>query len=147
MFSAKSVGNSSNMCYFQEKCRRHEMSLSLKNVKDGEIYPCAKFRFNFVIVVRNIAKQHFSLKKVLDNNNKPSSCNINEAASSPGTVTRAREKAGSAGLNGKGTNRLAFSLQQSVNTTGTALNDPTAQWAPRSKRKRRLGTRQSTKTL
>ena len=38
--------------------------------------------------------------------------------------------------------RIAFSLQQSLNSTGMALNDPTTQWAPRSKRERRLGTRQ-----
>ena len=33
-------------------------------------------------------------------------------------------------------------LQQSHNSTGTALNDPTTQWALRSKRKQRLGTKQ-----
>ena len=32
---------------------------SLKNVKDGEVFPCAKFRFNFTIVARNIANRHF----------------------------------------------------------------------------------------
>ena len=37
---------------------------------------------------------------------------------------------------------FSFSLQQSHNSTGTALNDPTTQWSPRSKRERRLGTRQ-----
>ena len=64
------------------------------------------------------------------------------SASSPGAVSSAKKKkAGSAGLNGKGTNRV--SLQQSHHSTGTALNDPTTQWAPRSKRERRLGTSQS----
>ena len=43
------------------------MPLSLKkNVKDSEICPCAKFRFNFIFVARNIANQHFSLKKAPD---------------------------------------------------------------------------------
>ena len=41
------------------------MSLSLKNVKDSEICPCAKFRFNYIFVARNIANKHFSLKKPL----------------------------------------------------------------------------------
>ena len=38
--------------------------------------------------------------------------------------------------------RLPLSLEQSHNSTGTALNDPTTQGAPHSKRERRLGTRQ-----
>ena len=38
--------------------------------------------------------------------------------------------------------RLPHSLEQSHNSTGTALNDPTTQGAPHSKRERRLGTRQ-----
>ena len=42
------------------------MALSLKNVKDGEISLCAKFRFNVIIVARNIANKHFSLKKAPD---------------------------------------------------------------------------------
>ena len=42
------------------------MALSLKNVEDSEICLCAKFRFNVIIVARNIAKKHFSLKKAPD---------------------------------------------------------------------------------
>ena len=42
------------------------MPLSLKHVKDGEICPCAKFCFNFIVVTRNIANKQFSLKKALD---------------------------------------------------------------------------------
>ena len=42
------------------------MPLPLKNVKDGEICPCAKFRLNVIIVARNIANKHFSLKKAPD---------------------------------------------------------------------------------
>ena len=42
------------------------MLLSLKNVKDGEICLCARYRFNFIIVARNIANKHFSLKKAHD---------------------------------------------------------------------------------
>ena len=41
-----------------------------KNVKDGENCPCAKFRFNFIIVARNVANKHFSLKKVPDSDLK-----------------------------------------------------------------------------
>ena len=44
----------------------YKMPLSLKNVKDGEICSCAKFRFNVIIVARNIANKHFSLKKAPD---------------------------------------------------------------------------------
>ena len=47
----------------------------------------------------------------------------------PQAPLRERKKAGIAGLNGKGTNRVA----QSHNSTGTALNNPTTQWALRSK--------------
>ena len=43
--------------------RPHKMPLSLKNVKDSEICPCAKFRFNYILVARNFASKHFSLKK------------------------------------------------------------------------------------
>ena len=43
--------------------------------------------------------------------------------------------------------RLPFSLEQSHNSTGSALNDPTTQWAPHSKRERRLGTRQDYTTV
>ena len=42
------------------------MPLSLKNVKDSEICPRAKFRFNYIFVARNIANKHFSLKKAPD---------------------------------------------------------------------------------
>ena len=42
------------------------MPLLLKNVKDSEICPCAKFRFNYIFVARNIANKHFSLKKAPD---------------------------------------------------------------------------------
>ena len=42
------------------------MPLSLKHVKDSEICPCAKFRFNYIFVARNIANKHFSLKKAPD---------------------------------------------------------------------------------
>ena len=42
------------------------MLFLLKNVKDSEICPCAKFRFNFIIIARNIANTNFSLKKALD---------------------------------------------------------------------------------
>ena len=38
--------------------------MSLKNVKGDEIYPCAKFRVNFINSARNIANKPFSLKKV-----------------------------------------------------------------------------------
>ena len=34
--------------------------LSVKNIKGGEICPYAKFRFNFIIVARNITDKHFS---------------------------------------------------------------------------------------
>ena len=44
----------------------YKMLLSLKNVKDSESCPCAKFRFNYVFVARNIANKHFSLKKAPD---------------------------------------------------------------------------------
>ena len=54
------------------------------------------------------------------------------------------KKTGSVGLNGKGANH--FSLPHSHNSMGTALNDPTTQWAPRSKRERHLGTRQDPHT-
>ena len=37
-----------------------------KNVKDSEICPCAKFRFKYIFVARNIANKHFSLKKAPD---------------------------------------------------------------------------------
>ena len=42
------------------------MPLWLENVKDGEICLCAKFRFNVIIVARNIADKKFSLKKAPD---------------------------------------------------------------------------------
>ena len=42
------------------------MPLSLKTVKYSEICPCAKFRFNYIFVGRNIANKHFSLKKAPD---------------------------------------------------------------------------------
>ena len=51
---------SRDMSHDHTKCH-----LSLKNVKDGEICPCAKFRFNYIFVARNIANKHFSLKKPL----------------------------------------------------------------------------------
>ena len=41
-------------------------AISLKNVKGGEICPCAKFRFNVIIVARNNANKYFSLKKAPD---------------------------------------------------------------------------------
>ena len=43
--------------------------------------------------------------------------------------------------------RLPVSLEQSHNSTGSALNDPTTQWAPHSKRERRLGTRQRPRAI
>ena len=41
----------------------YKMPLSLKNVKGSEICPCAKFRFNYIFVARNIANKHFPWKK------------------------------------------------------------------------------------
>ena len=61
---------------------------------------------------------------------------VDAACLVPRRRCESEEKGGSAGLNGKGTN---LSLEQSHNSTGTALNDPTTQWAPHSKRERRLG--------
>ena len=37
-----------------------ELPLSLK---DGEICPCAEYRFNFIIVAKSIATKHFPLNK------------------------------------------------------------------------------------
>ena len=42
------------------------MPLSLKDVKHSEICPCAKFRFTYIFVARNIANKHFFLKKAPD---------------------------------------------------------------------------------
>ena len=73
--------------------------------------------------------------------------------SSPGAVARAKKtkKQGARGLMGRERiakrRRLAFSLQQSHNSRGTVLSDPTTQWAPCSKRERRLETRQPTSLL
>ena len=51
----------------RDMSRDHKkMPLSLKNVKDSEICPRAKFRFNYIFVSRNIANKHFSLKKAPD---------------------------------------------------------------------------------
>ena len=72
MFPAKSVGNSSSMRNFQEKCHVtchvtiQKCHCHLQNVKDSEICPCAKFRFYYIFVARNIANKHFSLKKAPD---------------------------------------------------------------------------------
>ena len=63
----------------------------------------------------------------------------NRTASSPGAVAEAKKEEGARGLMGR--DRIA---KQSHNSTGTTLNDPTTQWAPHSKRERRLGTRQIT---
>ena len=48
---------------FSGKMSSYKIPLSLKNVKESEICPCVKFRFNYIFVVRNIANKHFSLKK------------------------------------------------------------------------------------
>ena len=36
--------------------------VTIQNAIVTEICPCAKFRFNYIFVARNIAKKHFSLK-------------------------------------------------------------------------------------